>query len=217
MKKLVPVLLGLVLALSGGLLGEWRARQATKEAVAAALRAARAQEQLAKAVELVGQIAVERDSLRREADKYRALRQAKTGKAVSTLAALGPPPAVKPDTCLEWVARADSLDAVAVLALSALRDADEESDALRENLRLADSTNAVLLAAIGTAESVLAEHEPRPAEGLLKRLSGVLVPVAQAGYGVLGSFDAGGRLRVNRGAYFSVGWELQVSLASVFR
>lgn len=213
------VLILVVVFLLGYIPGSVKAHRASVGAVESALRAAKAREQLQDAVKLVGKVAVERDSIRRSADAERVQRVANTRRATTTLAAIGPAPAARPDTCLEWITRADSLESATQASLVALEHAEQESTLLRRELQVADSVNSVLVNVIADADAVLEERATPStvSTGFLKRLAGALSPVAQAGYGVFGHVEPGGKTSLAHGAYFSIGWEIQVSLASLFR
>lgn len=174
------------------------------------------EQRIATVLQTLGAVAVERDSLRRVADSAGALRVAKTARAKATFATLGPVPASRPDTCLEWIARAETAEAAVEDAFAALGAAAQEVEALRANLEATDRLNAEMATILGQAESVVAEAGKPAGPSLGQRLLTTLTPKLQVQYGATSYVDPGGILRTHIGPSGFLGWRLQVSLATLF-
>lgn len=214
--QVTPVLIGVALAVIGWLLGQRAAKEAFDNAVDSSIRAEVALIALARADSTIERLTQERDSALAVADGLKAFRLSAETQARRTVAGISPRPVEQPDTCLTWIARADSFESAATTALSGLEAAGKESLALRTAVEKCDSATKAATVAIEAAKPVLEEHATvkRPGLNLGGKLVKLLTPVASLRYGA-NAWAEGGRIRTYVGASASVGWQLNFSLGTL--
>lgn len=184
-------------------------------------RALIAETHIVEVLQTLGDVQVERDSLRRVADSAGARRVAPEARARATFAAL--PPARVPtggsDPCEDWIARANQAIAAADDALTALSLANAEVAALRKSDTVATTAITRSVTTLEEAKPVVQAATHPPGRSFGARLLKVLTPVVGVEYGAFASIDPGSRpLRISTDFGFQafVGWQIALPLSKVF-
>lgn len=156
---------------------------------------------------VVSDLKRQRDSLTVIANQANAERVTRTASAVKHLAALGPEPTIKPDTCKDWIDRAQKAERTAGEAVEATTFAEIEIGALRMSLTKANESIVRLEEGAATARPVLAEHTGVRLPGARGFHLAGLLPGLVVGYGGMLSPSPAG-LQVHQGAFAGLGYRI---------